>query len=553
MAKKPLEIDACAGSQLRDTQGEMLSVEGADISELQAGKGRWNDNHGKGFFNSVGRITGAKKIFKEEDCDDDRQRYYWDKVKAPYIYVKGYLYDDEDHPNAKAAAAILRNIHKTDVPLKLKASVEGGVVARGIADPSLLARTKIHSVALTFTPANTATLVEPTAVNKSQYDEAADMDLIKSVIHLAETDVPSFRHIVRDASAAKVRGNIEKIVDLMKGDGDSINLPTKNEILEYALECKIESNIGRIYELIEAAKQEEFEKGLNSAAAGAAMMGAAALAPSTAQAPTVPATEQVAATHIDLTKLPKEHQMAYRDMAHKNPLLGAIGFTESSGGQNYKHKPITDPKSPHYGHSAGGMFGMMPNAAQYILRNDKGLAGKYPELASAAQDIKANHHQFTEIFNRDPKVAIDFASALLNRNKGKTKNTDMLIHSWNHGLKGTWDKYKKDPNSVKEADYVKNVMKAYNKRQPSSNQPVNKALMAGYGGAAAPGARFGGAVIQSESLDDGRQKGGKGFKYITCDQCGKEQVYAKFQTKCRDCGHSWSLDKLHKVMGELKR
>src|ERR1035437_928655 len=238
MAKKPIEIDACAGSQLRDTQGEMLSVEGADISELEAGRGRWNDNHGKGFFNSIGRITGAKKIFKEEDCENDRQRYYWDKVKAPYIFVMGYLYDDDDHPNARAAAAILRNIHKIDCPLKLKASVEGGVVSRGISDPSLLARTKIHSVALTMTPANVATLVEPLNLDKSQYDVKADMELIKSVIHLAETNVPSFRHIARDASASKVRSNIERIASLMKGNKD-ISVPTKQEILEYALEAKI--------------------------------------------------------------------------------------------------------------------------------------------------------------------------------------------------------------------------------------------------------------------------------------------------------------------------
>ena len=85
MAKQPLEIDMIAGSQLRDTQGEMLSVEGADISELEAGKGRFNDNHGKGFFNSLGRVTGAKKIFKAEDCTSDRQKYYWEKIKAPYI------------------------------------------------------------------------------------------------------------------------------------------------------------------------------------------------------------------------------------------------------------------------------------------------------------------------------------------------------------------------------------------------------------------------------------------------------------------------------------
>jgi hypothetical protein len=328
MAKKPLEIDACAGSQLRDTQGEMLSVEGADISELEAGKGRWNDNHGKGFFNSVGRITHAKKIFKEEDCQDDRQRYYWNKVKAPYVYVKGYLYDDEDHPNAKAAAAILRNVHKADCPLKLKASVEGGVVSRGISDPSLLARTKIHSVALTFTPANVATLVEPLSLDKSHVDESADMELIRSVIHLAETNVPSFRHIERDASASKVVSNIEKIANLIKGNKE-VNIPTKQEILEYALEAKIQKNVSSIHDLV---KEE-----------------------------------------------------------------------------------------------------------------------------------------------------------------------------------------------------------------------LDKALTAGYGGAGAPTNLTNGGVIQSESLEDGRGSKDKSFKYVTCDNCGKEQIYSKYQVKCRDCGKSFAMEKLHKL------
>lgn len=249
MAKKSLEIDMIAGSMLRDTQGETLSVEGADIDDLLNGKGRINDNHGKGFFNSIGRITEAKKILKEEDCDNDRHRYYWDKIKTPFIYAKGYLYNDEDHPNAKAAAAILRNIHKTDVQLKLKASVEGGVVSRGIKDPSLLARTKIHSVALTFTPANNATLVEPISLDKN-CDEVADMQLIKSVVHLAETNVPSFRHIARDAQATKVRSNLEKLSSML--NAADIPLPSKEEIMTRAIEEKVANNVVKINQLIKA-------------------------------------------------------------------------------------------------------------------------------------------------------------------------------------------------------------------------------------------------------------------------------------------------------------
>jgi ribosomal protein L12E/L44/L45/RPP1/RPP2 len=548
MAKKPLEIDACAGSQLRDTQGEMLSVEGADISDLQAGKGRWNDNHGKGFFNSIGRITGAKKIFKAEDCENDRHRYYWEKVKAPFIYCKGYLYSDEDHPNAKAAAAILRNIHKSDTPLKLKASVEGGVLSRGISDSSLLARTKIHSVALTFTPANNATLVEPTSMEKS-LDEAADLELMKSVAHLAETNIPSFRHIVRDASAGRIRANLERICELMKGD-DSVDLPTKQEILNYALEAKVRNNVVRIHEMVEAIRHENMEKGLKNAAMGAAMMGAAALAPSSAQAPAqnTVQVQQGQDSSQNLSRMPANHQAAYAEAAKRNPMLGAIGKIESSGGVNYAHKPMTS--GMHAGHTAGGMFGMMPHAAEYILRNDPALAKKYPQLAEAAKDINKNHGTFTTTFNKDPKVAIEFAEALLKRNKSKTKSPEMLVHSWNHGLKGTWDKYKdQGEDAIKGADYVSKVMKVLaQKKQPAARKPaMKKALTAGYGGAGAPSGRSGGGVLQSEALDDGRS-----FKYVTCDDCGKEQVYAKHQVKCRECKKSWSLDKLSKVMLGLK-
>lgn len=247
---KRLWIDMCAGSELKDTQGETLSVEGADISDLS----RLNDNHGKGFFNSLGMVTESKKIFKAEDCENERHKYYWEKIKAPYIYAKGYLHNDEDHPNARAAAAILRNIHREDVPLKLKASVEGGVVSRGITDPTRLAQTKIHSVALTFTPANNATLVEPLNLDKSNVDWESDKRLIKSVMHLAETNVPSFRHIERHASANAILENINKIKDLAKTIGLNIEISesTPETIIKNAAVLKVESNIKKINELVKA-------------------------------------------------------------------------------------------------------------------------------------------------------------------------------------------------------------------------------------------------------------------------------------------------------------
>lgn len=559
MSKKPLEIDMIAGSQLRDTQGEMLSVEGADISDLMSGKGRLNDNHGKGFFNSIGRVTSAKKIFKSEDCDNDRQKYYWDKVKAPFIYVAGQLYDDEEHPNAKAAAAILRNIHKSDSPLQLKASVEGGVVSRGISDPSLLARTKIHSVALTFTPANNNTLVEPLSLDKSSSNEEADLQLIKSVLHLAQTNVPSFRHIYRDASAGKIQENLDKIAELLKNNGldVEIKMPSREQIIDYAVEHKIYSNVEQINSLMSQLKNEELEKNWKNALAGALMVGGAA-APLSTSEQTMTSRGKMPEVHqakqpekLDLANLPANHQQVYKQTADKYPMLGAIGLKESSGGKNYGHRTITD-KGMHSGQTAGGMFGMMPNSAAYTLKNDPELAKKYPKLMEAAKDMKKNHKSFTDLFNEDPQAAADFAISFYNRSKSKTKNPEMLAHSWLNGLKGSWNKYKDggmDP--IKEHPYVKEIMEYYNahnaKSKPQVRQPANaqvkKALTAGYGGAGAPMGRTSGAVLQTESLDDGRP----GFKYVTCDKCGKEQIYARHQVKCRECNDNWSLEKLHSV------
>jgi hypothetical protein len=222
-----IDIDMCAASSLRDTQGEILDIEGADISELEAGRGVLNDNHSSKLPDVVGRVTYAKKIFKLEDCEDERQRYYWNKIKAPYLYVKGKLWDDPAHRSANAAAAILRNQHTEDSPLKLKASVEGGILERGSKDERVLKRTKIKGVALTFTPANNATLVEGLNLKKSA-SPSQDQALIKSLIPLAKDNVPNFIEVADSISEAKIQSNIKKINSLVKtlSAGVGVGSPT---------------------------------------------------------------------------------------------------------------------------------------------------------------------------------------------------------------------------------------------------------------------------------------------------------------------------------------
>lgn len=503
MAKnKSLWIDGIVGSQLRDTQGEMLSVEGADISELEAGRGRWNDNHSKGFYNTLGRITEAKKIYKAEDCENDRHRYFWDKVKAPFIYAKGYLFDDSEHPNAKAAAAVIRNMHKTDCPLKVKASVEGGVIARGIADPTLLARTKIHSVAITLTPANQATLIEPIGLKKSSQEEIeADMILIKSVMHLAETNVPSFRHIERVASAEKIRQKMETIESLMKEVDDP-----------------------------------SLKKNWKNVAATAAALGALSGAPSKiSPEPAVERPQAQAAIAPKDIKPSMSPSQLIDSIKAKDPILYSIAHVESSGGKNLNHE--TMERGMHKGHTAGGPWGLMPKTVAYIFGVNKKLADKYPKIKAMISDIDGNHEKITARLNNDPKASYEISKALFKHLKSvHSGDIDKAVHSWHYGINGT-KKAIEGGQNITDADYVKKFHSKY--------KDLSKSLNAGYGGAGAPVDLTGGGVMQSESMNVG-----KGFKYINCDHCGHEQIFHKYQAKCRnkDCGKSFSLEKLYRAM-----
>lgn len=542
---KKLYIDMCAGSELKDTQGETLSVEGADISELEAGRGRLNDNHGKGFFNSLGRITKAKKIFKAEDCENERHEYYWNKIKAPYIYVAGELYNDEDHGNAKAAAAILRNIHREDCPLKMKASVEGGVISRGISDPTRLARTKIHSVALTMTPANNATLVEPLNLDKSSSNWETDKQLIKSVIHLAETNIPSFRHIERHASANTIHDNIMKIQELAKSLGINIEVKTSDptEIIQQALVHKITNNVHKINELVKAIR-------FNTAA--------------TMMKPTVTSTPNASPGKV---RIAQEEKVANKVKANDNyqqnigklkseSKTPTVPVNESSQSENMRvrNARAVQRDNDFKVHASKAMRD--PEHLNF-MRNQLTDRGIHPDKIGKIIDRVKSHMVKTEdddiekgdgikaIKNLTIAGALAVGAHSLGDNETpKSINSNKAVERSIASIKPKSTRFK-----GKDADYFNSIDDKQKARADkvkakyaNMKKGLIKALTAGYGGAGIPTGMTGGSVIQSESLDDGRSD--KGLDYIVCDNCGHEQVYMQHQVKCRDCNKNFSLDKL---------
>ncbi len=151
-------LDGAICSEALDSSGEILDIDGADISDWEKGTllANWDHTPGESGADSiVGVFTYCKKIFKESDCENDRQRMYWKKVKLPYIYGICRLFDGAGHDKAKALAAIVRDNAANNEPLVCRWSVEGSVLER---DGNRLVSSVFRRVAVTPKPCNRTAL-----------------------------------------------------------------------------------------------------------------------------------------------------------------------------------------------------------------------------------------------------------------------------------------------------------------------------------------------------------------------------------------------------------
>jgi len=227
---KSTSIDGIAATSDRDSQGEILDLEGADISQVVP-KGYWNDNHNSTMSGTLGKITFAKKIMKESDIGSPREREYWERVKRPFLYAKGYLFDGGNHANANAVAAIMREFNKNGTPLEIQMSVEGKVIRRDNRDPSILRESMIRNIALTLVPANSNTGAKilsedaKTAILNKCKEAGADMGYANSLMKSLEAEVHPLQHRfieVNDSSKDpynRVFQNVQEIrkrIDLVK-------------------------------------------------------------------------------------------------------------------------------------------------------------------------------------------------------------------------------------------------------------------------------------------------------------------------------------------------
>ncbi len=152
--KKGLLLGGVFSAEVPDKSGEVISIKGMDISSLNDGTSILNSEHGNGFSDYLGRIISAKKIFKEEDCSSDHERKCFESVgKHPLIYGVAELFNDEDHSEAKHAAALIKHYKKRDLKISARFSIEGSSIEK---DGSHIKRSIARRAALTISPANAA-------------------------------------------------------------------------------------------------------------------------------------------------------------------------------------------------------------------------------------------------------------------------------------------------------------------------------------------------------------------------------------------------------------
>lgn len=180
-------VDGIASSQAIDTAGEIVDLNGLDCSSLIGAALNWE--HLSALPGQlVGKVLEYKKIFSEKDCENDRQKYFWNKCKTPYLYVLGRLFDDKKESSKECAALFLDDAeHPTEKPM-VGFSIEGSKVEKqGMTVTKSIAR----KLTITNANANKQCVAELVPASKTNKESNSDSIFKSEVTHTIELLVKS--------------------------------------------------------------------------------------------------------------------------------------------------------------------------------------------------------------------------------------------------------------------------------------------------------------------------------------------------------------------------
>lgn len=175
-------IHGIAASEHLDSSGERIIVNGVDISSLTK-DGVFNFEHqSKDATHIVGKILEAKKILKKEDCENEHHKCFWNKVKMPFVYVAGELFDHVGHHAAQDVAAMLKydkGINKDETKALVNFSIEGSRLAR---EGSNITKCIARKVSITITPCNKMAHAEQLDKPSKESKKADSFDISKEIL-----------------------------------------------------------------------------------------------------------------------------------------------------------------------------------------------------------------------------------------------------------------------------------------------------------------------------------------------------------------------------------
>lgn len=166
-------IDGIASSMAIDTAGEIVDLKGLDCSSLIGSAFNW-EHKSDIPAQLVGKILNYKKIFSQDDCETDRHLLFWNKIKIPFLYVMGRLFDDKQESAKQLAALFIDDSeHPNEQPM-VGFSIEGAKLDKqGMVITKSIAR----KVTCTNIPANKSCVAEmvPSKESSSKDDDLDDI------------------------------------------------------------------------------------------------------------------------------------------------------------------------------------------------------------------------------------------------------------------------------------------------------------------------------------------------------------------------------------------
>lgn len=131
-------IQGLASTSTKDLQGEIVDIQGLDLSVLNSRKGTWNWDHKKGPENTIGIIDTVQKA-------DGK------------LHLGGYLF--QNHDKAKAVYQVMSSLKEQDRG-RMGLSIEGVIRERGGEGGKVIKKATLTACALTMNPVNTDTYAD---------------------------------------------------------------------------------------------------------------------------------------------------------------------------------------------------------------------------------------------------------------------------------------------------------------------------------------------------------------------------------------------------------